>query len=394
MKASTKRSIQSAIFLGGMLLVAFVATSTAMPTQAKPLQYPPPPPNVYVCRGDFGECYPGGPKSSLIPYENDYVATVLKNEWGSNSNHIQALYAGAIAIRTFGQRAADGCGAIAYTHTDGNPVENDVSQRYYPASGVYQINRDAANNTAGLTILRFNDNQVACAKHYADAGNPTGSYSDGGSPTDTAVPDNVSISYGGHNAGVGQNGSIAWSIGSSNIRLNWPQILGKYYTRIGLSAGTNNTGILIPKNNYRWTWADVTSTIDWIGIVSQQSYHSAKANTPTTMRPNCPYWVTFTVFNGSKVTFYSEGSANPTRLSYHWYNSAWQQVTWDGIRTVLGGDLGFGQQRTLSAQVRAPSTSGYYYLTWDLVQEWITWHEWKNGTRQVIGVSVSGTPCP
>jgi hypothetical protein len=373
------------------LLALTIALSIPPNAQAVPTQ-------VYVCT----EVYPylcadgqGVQRYGPFPFENDYVATVLKNEWGVGSTYMQALYAGAVTIRTFGQRSARGCGAIAYDYTDGLPVEDNVSQRYFPNTGVLQAHRDAANQTAGITILRFNDGTTACAKYRADVGNPTLAYSEtDGSPTGQSVPDNVNFSNTGHDNGMGQNGSIAWSIGTSSIRLNWPQIVGKYYTRIGLSAGTNNTGILIPKNNYRWTWTDVTATTDWTGVVSGKTYHSPKANTPTTMRPNCTYQVPLTIFNGSKVTFYSEGSANPTRLSYHWYNVYWQTVTWDGIRTPLGGDLGFGAQRILQAQVKAPSTVGPYYLTWDLVQEGITWYEWKNGTRQEIFVYVTGTPCP
>ena len=370
--------------LGSAIVISASPKVQAAPTQA------------YVCTNTdpyWCDNRPGSLRYGPYSFENDYVATVLKNEWGVGSSYMQALYAGAVTIRTFAQRPADGCGAIAY-YFNGVPVEHNISQRYFPNSGVLQAHRDAANQTAGTTILRFNDNGIACAKYFADAGDPTGSYYDEGSPTDTAVEDDVSISYGGHNPGVGQDGSIAWSLGSSSTRLNWPQILGKYYTRIGLSAGTNNTGILIPKNNYRWTWTDVANTYDYQGIVSQAWYHTPKTNTPTSMRPNCVYQVPFTVFNGSKVTFYSEGSANPTRLSYHWYNMSRQTVVWDGTRTYLGGDLGFGQQRLLQAQVRAPVTAGVYYLDWDLVQEGITWHEWKNATRQEVTVSVSGTACP
>lgn len=379
-----------------VLLALALAVGTTMEVQAVPTQ-------VYVCT-NVGPYWCDNRSGSLrygpYAFENDYVATVLKNEWGVGSSYMQALYAGAVAIRTFAQRYADGCGAIAYYHTDGIPVEHNISQRYFPNTGVLQAHRDAANNTAGIIILRFNDNTAACARYRADVGNPTLAYSESdGSPTGQSVPDNVNFSNTGHDYGMGQNGSIAWSIGTSRIRLNWPQILGKYYTRIGLSTGTNNTGISIPKNNYRWTWTDVTNTVDWTGVVSGKTYHSPKSNTPTTMRPNCSYngTIPFTIFNGSKVTFYANwvgGQPNPTRLSYHWYDSSWQLVTWDGWRTVLDTDLPFGQQRTIMAWLKAPATPGTYYLTWDLVQEQVAWHEWKGGTRQVITVSVSGTPCP
>jgi hypothetical protein len=389
------RVLQMAIAFSLLTFLVFaVSKDTTMSVQAGPLQSAPA--YVYVCdNNQVGHRCNSTTEAPLGPYafESDYVATVLKNEWGSN--YMQALYAGAVAIRTFAQRNADGCGAINFLYQptyNGYPVERNDSQAYFPRGNVPSNDTSAANNTAGLTILRFNDNAVACAKYFANTGNPTGSYSDGGSPTDTSVLDSVNHSYGGQNPGMSQNGSIAWTIGAS--ALNWPQVLGKYYTRIGLSAGTNNTGILIPKNNYRWTWTDVTTSDCYASPVDGSTYYCPRANTPTSMRPNCVYPVPFTVFNGSKVTFYGEGSANPTRLSYHWYNVSWQVVVWDGIRTLLSSDLGFGQQRLLQAQVRAPSVSGVYYLRWDLVQEGITWHEWKNATPQGNTVSVSGTACP
>ena len=145
-------------------------------------------------------------------------------------------------------------------------------------------------------------------------------------------------------------------------------------------------------NGYRWTWADVTATADYAAI-DGYTYHSPKANTPTSMQPKCTYYVPFTVFNGSKGTFYGSGTTR-TRLSYHWYNSAWQLVTQDGERTELGSDLPPGQQRLLNAKIKAPLSPGYYYLTWDLVQETVTWYFDQGATRQVIGVNVSGTSCP
>lgn len=276
-------------------------------------------------------------------------------------------------------------------------LRND-SQTYFPRGNLGQYDIDAANNTAGLIILRFNDNAVGCAKYFADTGNPTGAYYDGGSPTDSVVSDTINMSYGGHNPGMSQDGSTAWNRGASNIRLNWEQILGKYYTRIGLSTGTDNTGITITKNNFRWTWTDVTATADYTAI-DGNTYHSPKANTPTTLNPHCLYSTQFTVFNGSKVTFYANwvtGQPNPTRLSYHWYSNPQhtQVVVWDGDRSYLNNDLGFGHQQLVTAWFRTPTTSGTYYLTWDLVQENVAWFYDKGATRQDITVIVSGTSCP
>lgn len=394
MRPSIGRRPAQVIIALGLWISAFILGT---PTRAQDV-----PTQVYVCT-DVPPyyCYngPGVLRYGPYPFENEYVATVLKNEWPRNSAYMQALYAGAVAIRTFAQRVADGCGAIAYYYNS-IPVENNNSQRFFGTGVVEQYHRDAANRTAGLTILRFNDNAIACAKHFADTGDPTGSFPDGGSPTNTSVQDDVSHSYTGHNPGIGQNGSSAWTAGSlTYARLNWPQILGKYYTRIGLSTGTNNTGIPIPKNNFRWTWADVTTTIDFTGT-NGQTYHSATAKTPTVMRPGCNYAVPFTIFNGSKVDFYANwGSpANPTRLSYHWWwdagHTSW--IVWDGYRS-WGTDIGWGTQRTITGWVTPPQGVPLYrtyYLTWDLVQEGVAWFYDKGATRQDVAVFVYDTaPC-
>lgn len=248
-----RQPIQITIAVG--LLGLAIALMSPSGARAVPTQ-------VYVCTNISPYLCADGPgvrRWGPYAFENDYVANVLKNEWPQNSNYMQALYAGAITIRTFAQRAnadsAYGCGAIFYYASDGLPVENNASQVFSqdndpgsPDPTPYPYQRDAANQTAGTTILRFNDGMIACARYKTDTGDPTLPLlnADSGSPTLSQVEDDVYYSNRYREAGMSANGSSAWSKGPTNTRLNWPQILGKYYTRIGLSTGTNNTGILIP----------------------------------------------------------------------------------------------------------------------------------------------------
>jgi SpoIID/LytB domain protein len=60
-------------------------------------------------------------------------------------------------------------------------------------------------------------------------------------------------------------------------------------------------------------------------------------------------------------------------LSYHWYDAAGNAVVWDGTRTGLGADVPPQGTRTVSAQVRAPTTAGLYVLRLALVKEGVAW---------------------
>jgi hypothetical protein len=72
------------------------------------------------------------------------------------------------------------------------------------------------------------------------------------------------------------------------------------------------------------------------------------------------------------------GGALPTRLSYHWAieapgAAAPRLVEYDGRRTELPGDVRPGGIVRITGIVRAPESAGAYRLSWDLVQEDVTW---------------------
>jgi len=84
------------------------------------------------------------------------------------------------------------------------------------------------------------------------------------------------------------------------------------------------------------------------------------------------------------------GQSGKTYLSYHWVRQGYDNtpiypnspgiVVWDGLRTRLPNNLGFGGSATLNAQVQTPSAPGRYVLVWDMVEENVTWFNWL-GTR-------------
>jgi hypothetical protein len=89
--------------------------------------------------------------------------------------------------------------------------------------------------------------------------------------------------------------------------------------------------------------------------------------------------------NAGSLTWSPSGS-NPVRAAYHWKNGACPGTTtavWDGVRTVLPGDMSTGQSATINASVVAPPTPGTYCLVFDMVREGITWFSTQGAaTRQ------------
>ncbi|HZP95167.1 MAG TPA: N-acetylmuramoyl-L-alanine amidase [Candidatus Limnocylindria bacterium] len=65
--------------------------------------------------------------------------------------------------------------------------------------------------------------------------------------------------------------------------------------------------------------------------------------------------------------------ASQVNLAYHLSTAAGLLYVWDGARTALPTDVQPGQSIALVATVKAPATAGTYTLTFDLVQEGVTW---------------------
>jgi SpoIID/LytB domain protein len=70
---------------------------------------------------------------------------------------------------------------------------------------------------------------------------------------------------------------------------------------------------------------------------------------------------------------WSSWGTQPVRLAYHWLDREGRPALWDGLRTPLGSDVRPGEERTLTAVVRAPPAPGPYALAFELVREGVGW---------------------
>jgi hypothetical protein len=87
--------------------------------------------------------------------------------------------------------------------------------------------------------------------------------------------------------------------------------------------------------------------------------------------------VPVTLWNTGPIAWRKAG-AQPTRLSYHWTlepegGDPARLVEFDGWRTDLPEDVPPGGVVHVEGIARAPAAGGAYRLSWDLVQEDITW---------------------
>lgn len=125
---------------------------------------------------------------------------------------------------------------------------------------------------------------------------------------------------------------------------------------------------------------------------------SLTANAPLRMDTGAVIIMPVTVKNNGSRTW-AAGGANPVHISYHWADASGKQLLHDGERTDLPGDLGNGQQATVSAKLKAPSTAGVFELQWDLVEEGVTWFSERGVpmVKEAVTVSAPGpapTPTP
>ena len=63
----------------------------------------------------------------------------------------------------------------------------------------------------------------------------------------------------------------------------------------------------------------------------------------------------------------------PVHLAYHIFDADGRAVVWDGGRGLLPGDLPAGGTATVSVDVALPQRTGAYTVSWDLVQEGVSW---------------------
>src|SRR5438067_1871077 len=98
------------------------------------------------------------------------------------------------------------------------------------------------------------------------------------------------------------------------------------------------------------------------------------ATPPASMGAASDAIVSVAVTNSGTATWTAAGP-QPVDLAYHWHDAAGNTVVWDGLRTPLAADVAPGQSVTLQARVVAPSGSGQYTLTFDLVREGVAWFQ-------------------
>jgi hypothetical protein len=118
-----------------------------------------------------------------------------------------------------------------------------------------------------------------------------------------------------------------------------------------------------------------------------------------TVREGQHFVVAVSLENTGTVAWQHDGAV-PTRLAYHWYfepadGGIPRLVDFDGQRTELPEDVPPGGRVHLAAAVRAPDVAGTYRLSWDLVQESVTWFSDRGtpmGSETVLVSPASSRP--
>lgn len=142
-----------------------------------------------------------------------------------------------------------------------------------------------------------------------------------------------------------------------------PNSAGPYQLRFDLLRGdaawlsatgsaTLAVSVLVHPADYDVSWAPVTATV---------------------MAARSTVEIPVTATNVGRHTWVASGST-PVHLSYHWQavgNSGLS--TYDGLRTSLPGDVVPGDAITVAAAVRSPDAPGAYTLSFDLVEEGVSW---------------------
>jgi hypothetical protein len=110
--------------------------------------------------------------------------------------------------------------------------------------------------------------------------------------------------------------------------------------------------------------------------------------------------VPITLHNTGSIAWRAEGE-RPTNLSYHWAlapggGSPSRLVEFEGRRTALPSDVAPGGVVQIVAVARAPTVAGRYRLSWDLVQENVTWFSDRGNPpgEQVVDVRATGPAAP
>jgi uncharacterized protein YcfL len=94
--------------------------------------------------------------------------------------------------------------------------------------------------------------------------------------------------------------------------------------------------------------------------------------------------------NVTKENWPTSGTAagGNVELAYHWLDKSGKEVVRDGLRTSLSKNLAPGDTTTVRARIKAPAVPGDYILRISMVQEGVSWFEWKGAKPLDIPVSV------
>jgi hypothetical protein len=99
--------------------------------------------------------------------------------------------------------------------------------------------------------------------------------------------------------------------------------------------------------------------------------------------------VTFSVRvrNDGSLTWTPTGN-HPVNLTYKWLDANRNVVVADGLRTSLSQQVAPSEETTLNARVQFPPTAGQYIVQMDMVEELVTWFQWKGSPAYESQVQV------
>ncbi len=106
---------------------------------------------------------------------------------------------------------------------------------------------------------------------------------------------------------------------------------------------------------------------------------------PGTLKAGTMISVPITVTNTGCLEW--AGQSVVFHLSNHWFSGA-QEITHDGLRTVLPHRVCPGETVQMMGSLQAPSAPGTYILKWDMVQEGVAWFSDKGVPTHDVTVTV------
>ena len=186
---------------------------------------------IFVCteRDNCDLCNTDRPPGYVVSFSH-YIEQVLRNEWHADSGP-EALKAGSVAVRSFADRLR-GCGArLLWTYWIQQPQlgyimrcnRSQVYSRPDPPEffDITPNHESARFATDGVQMYRADD-EIACAKHNTDCGDPTLACDESDCPEVEdrdvlqSVPDPVAKDLDPEIAhGMPQNSTVAWERGSA-----------------------------------------------------------------------------------------------------------------------------------------------------------------------------------